>query len=40
MSILHVNPMQAFFQRWWDDQSEAVQNIVKQLVSSGQLEFM
>lgn len=30
----------AFFQRWWDDQSEAVQNIVKQLVSSGQLEFI
>jgi hypothetical protein len=40
VSILHVNPMQAFFQRWWNDQSEAVQKIVKQLVSSGQLEFM
>ncbi|XP_052175300.1 probable alpha-mannosidase At5g13980 isoform X2 [Diospyros lotus] len=31
---------QAFFQRWWRDQSEAVQNIVKQLVSSGQLELI
>ena len=32
--------MQAFFQRWWRDQSETVQGIVKQLVRSGQLEFM
>ncbi|BBH00579.1 Glycosyl hydrolase family 38 protein [Prunus dulcis] len=32
--------MMAFFQRWWRDQSEAVQSIVKQLVSSGQLEFI
>ncbi|GMP34300.1 hypothetical protein CsSME_00007221 [Camellia sinensis var. sinensis] len=31
---------QAFFQRWWRDQSEAVQNITKQFVSSGQLELM
>ncbi|XP_042500281.1 alpha-mannosidase At3g26720-like isoform X2 [Macadamia integrifolia] len=31
---------QAFFQRWWRQQSEAVQRIVKQLVSSGQLEFI
>ncbi|XP_065865581.1 probable alpha-mannosidase At5g13980 [Euphorbia lathyris] len=31
---------QAFFQRWWRNQREAVQNIVKQLVSSGQLEFI
>ncbi|KAJ7971780.1 Alpha-mannosidase [Quillaja saponaria] len=31
---------QAFFQRWWWDQSEAVQNVVKRLVSSGQLEFI
>ncbi|CBI15496.3 unnamed protein product, partial [Vitis vinifera] len=30
----------AFFQRWWRDQSKIVQNIVKQLVSSGQLEFI
>ncbi|KAJ9132885.1 hypothetical protein P3X46_033710 [Hevea brasiliensis] len=30
----------AFFQRWWRDQSEAMQQIVKQLVSSGQLEFI
>ncbi|XP_042500282.1 alpha-mannosidase At3g26720-like isoform X3 [Macadamia integrifolia] len=29
-----------FFQRWWRQQSEAVQRIVKQLVSSGQLEFI
>lgn len=40
MSILHVDAMQAFFQRWWRDQSEAVQDVVKKLVSSGQLEFM
>ncbi|MED6211149.1 hypothetical protein PIB30_070832 [Stylosanthes scabra] len=31
---------QAFFQRWWREQSEVVQNIVKQLVNSGQLEFI
>ncbi|GAB4847368.1 hypothetical protein Ancab_026426 [Ancistrocladus abbreviatus] len=31
---------QAFFQRWWREQSEAVQDIVKQLVKSGQLEFI
>ncbi|KAK9278049.1 hypothetical protein L1049_027607 [Liquidambar formosana] len=30
----------AFFQRWWRDQSEEVQSIVKQLVSSGQLELI
>ncbi|KAJ6680331.1 ALPHA-MANNOSIDASE [Salix purpurea] len=31
---------QAFFQRWWRDQSETMQQVVKQLVSSGQLEFI
>ncbi|KAK8672388.1 hypothetical protein V6N13_110760 [Hibiscus sabdariffa] len=31
---------QAFFQRWWRDQSELTQSIVKKLVSSGQLEFI
>ncbi|CAK9166160.1 unnamed protein product [Ilex paraguariensis] len=31
---------QAFFQRWWRDQSEEIQRAVKQLVSSGQLEFI
>ncbi|GAV59511.1 Glyco_hydro_38 domain-containing protein/Glyco_hydro_38C domain-containing protein/Alpha-mann_mid domain-containing protein [Cephalotus follicularis] len=31
---------QAFFQRWWRDQSDEVQKVVKQLVSSGQLEFI
>ncbi|XP_057465092.1 probable alpha-mannosidase At5g13980 [Actinidia eriantha] len=31
---------QAFFQRWWRDQNEAVQSIVKQLVNSGQLELI
>ncbi|KAK9272279.1 hypothetical protein L1049_002650 [Liquidambar formosana] len=31
---------QAFFQRWWRDQSEEVQHVVKQLVSSGQLELI
>ncbi|ESW33614.1 hypothetical protein PHAVU_001G084700 [Phaseolus vulgaris] len=30
----------AFFKRWWRDQSEAVQDVVKKLVSSGQLEFI
>ncbi|KAL2320383.1 hypothetical protein Fmac_029352 [Flemingia macrophylla] len=30
----------AFFKRWWRDQSEAVQDLVKNLVSSGQLEFI
>ncbi|KAK6920446.1 Glycoside hydrolase family 38, N-terminal domain [Dillenia turbinata] len=29
-----------FFQRWWRDQSETVQSIVQQLVSSGQLELI
>ncbi|KAF9618957.1 hypothetical protein IFM89_002952 [Coptis chinensis] len=32
--------MQAFFQRWWRDQSELVQDTVKKLVSSGQLELI
>ncbi|GMH06887.1 hypothetical protein Nepgr_008727 [Nepenthes gracilis] len=31
---------QAFFQRWWRDQSEAIQIVVKQLVKSGQLELI
>ncbi|KAM0060144.1 putative alpha-mannosidase [Helianthus debilis subsp. tardiflorus] len=31
---------QAFFQRWWNDQSEKTQAIVKRLVSSGQLEMI
>ncbi|KAE8711867.1 Alpha-mannosidase [Hibiscus syriacus] len=30
----------AFFQRWWRDQSETVQEIVKQLINSGQLELI
>ncbi|KAL6143040.1 hypothetical protein ACLB2K_053739 [Fragaria x ananassa] len=30
----------AFFQRWWREQSDAVQRITKDLVSSGQLEFI
>ncbi|KAK7311283.1 hypothetical protein RJT34_09317 [Clitoria ternatea] len=30
----------AFFTRWWRDQSEAVQDVVKQFVHSGQLEFI
>lgn len=32
--------LQAFFQRWWREQSDDIQNIVKGLVKSGQLEFM
>ncbi|XP_022736308.1 probable alpha-mannosidase At5g13980 isoform X1 [Durio zibethinus] len=31
---------QAFFQRWWRDQSETVQETVKQLINSGQLELI
>ncbi|KAJ0988739.1 hypothetical protein J5N97_007095 [Dioscorea zingiberensis] len=31
---------QAFFQRWWRQQSDAIKKIVKELVSSGQLEFI
>ncbi|XP_074275155.1 putative alpha-mannosidase At5g13980 [Silene latifolia] len=31
---------QAFFQRWWREQNEPMQNIVKDLVKSGQLEFV
>lgn len=30
----------AFFQRWWRQQSETIKSIVKELVSSGQLEFI
>ncbi|KAL2939655.1 hypothetical protein RDABS01_033813 [Bienertia sinuspersici] len=31
---------QAFFERWWREQSEAIKDIVKDLVKSGQLEFI
>ncbi|MCL7038410.1 hypothetical protein MKW94_014475 [Papaver nudicaule] len=31
---------QAFFQRWWNEQSDSVQDIVKKLVRSGQLELI
>ena len=37
---LFVRILQAFFQRWWSEQSEEIQSIVKKLVSSGQLELM
>ncbi|XP_010929675.1 alpha-mannosidase At3g26720 [Elaeis guineensis] len=30
----------AFFQRWWRQQNDAIKKIVKELVSSGQLEFI
>ncbi|KAI3882205.1 hypothetical protein MKX03_027015 [Papaver bracteatum] len=30
----------AFFQRWWNEQSETIQDIVKKLVRSGQLELI
>ncbi|CAI0456274.1 unnamed protein product [Linum tenue] len=30
----------AFFERWWNEQSETMKHVVKQLVSSGQLEFI
>ncbi|KAG5523153.1 hypothetical protein RHGRI_035091 [Rhododendron griersonianum] len=32
--------LNAFFQRWWRDQSELMQITVKQLVNTGQLEFI
>lgn len=32
--------LQSFFTRWWDEQTEATQNVVKKLVSDGQLTFM
>lgn len=32
--------MQAFFQRWWNEQSEEIKTIVKGLIRSGQLEHM
>lgn len=31
---------QAFFQRWWAEQTPATQTVTKQLVASGQLEFI
>ncbi|KAI3942980.1 hypothetical protein MKW98_005492 [Papaver atlanticum] len=31
---------QAFFQRWWNEQSETIQDIVKKQVRSGQLELI
>ncbi|KAK1281470.1 hypothetical protein QJS10_CPB22g00482 [Acorus calamus] len=31
---------QAFFQRWWRQQSDEIQSVVKKFVSSGQLEFI
>ncbi|XP_038973744.1 alpha-mannosidase-like isoform X5 [Phoenix dactylifera] len=31
---------QAFFQRWWRDQNEQTQEVVRKLVDSGQLEFI
>lgn len=32
--------VQAFFERWWRQQSEGRKAKVKELVNSGQLEFM
>ncbi|KFK25632.1 hypothetical protein AALP_AA8G139900 [Arabis alpina] len=31
---------QAFFQRWWNEQSETIKGIVKELIKSGQLEHI
>ena len=31
---------QAFFQRWWAEQDDRMQAVVKTLVASGQLEFI
>lgn len=30
----------AFFQRWWQEQTETTKDIVRGLVASGQLEFI
>ncbi|XVF57696.1 hypothetical protein PTKIN_Ptkin07bG0002700 [Pterospermum kingtungense] len=38
--FIYVEQARAFFQRWWRDQSELIQSIVRKLVSSGQLEFI
>ncbi|CAJ1974897.1 unnamed protein product [Sphenostylis stenocarpa] len=38
--FIYVEQASAFFQRWWSEQSDAIQNIVKELVKSGQLEFI
>ena len=42
-SIREIEAMKstkAFFQQWWREQSDAIQNIVKELVNSGQFEFI
>lgn len=31
---------QAFFQRWWDEQDHDMKEVVRKLVSNGQLEFI
>ncbi|KAL0377240.1 UNVERIFIED_CONTAM: Alpha-mannosidase [Sesamum radiatum] len=40
ISSASVLPVQAFFQRWWRQQSDTLKAKVKHLVNSGQLEFM
>ncbi len=30
----------AFFQRWWQEQTDSMKDIVRGLVASGQLEFI
>ncbi len=47
ISALEANPErkfiyveQAFFQRWWRVQSDERKNVTRQLVKSGQLEFV
>ncbi|KAK3182855.1 hypothetical protein Dsin_030141 [Dipteronia sinensis] len=40
LSISLFSVYVAFFQRWWREQSEAMQQIVRQLINSGQLEFI
>ncbi|KAK3182849.1 hypothetical protein Dsin_030135 [Dipteronia sinensis] len=39
-ALHHLRSEEAFFQRWWREQSEAMQQIVRQLINSGQLEFI
>ncbi|KAL0450846.1 UNVERIFIED_CONTAM: Alpha-mannosidase, partial [Sesamum latifolium] len=40
ISSASVLPVQAFFQRWWRQQSDTLKAKVKHLVNSGQLEFI
>ena len=32
--------LQAFFQRWWAEQTDDIKTLTKQLVAAGQLQFI